>query len=77
MGGGGFAPFLHDAVLQMEPGEEKEVTVPPKDAFGECESDHRKRRYTYTRHYEVRRICCLGVGLGWCAWLVHATRTPF
>lgn len=23
----------------MEPGEEKEVTVPPKDAFGECESD--------------------------------------
>eukprot|EP00903_Cladosiphon_okamuranus_P018899 g17382.t1 len=37
VGGGGFAPFLHDTVLQMEPGEErKEVTVPPKDAFGEC-----------------------------------------
>lgn len=35
--GGGFAPFLHDAVLQMEPGDEKEVTVAPKDAFGECE----------------------------------------
>ncbi|CAN0427704.1 unnamed protein product, partial [Ectocarpus sp. 13 AM-2016] len=35
VGGGGFAPFLHNAVLKMEPGEEKEVTVPPKDAFGE------------------------------------------
>lgn len=38
VGGGGFAPFLHNAVLKMEPGEEKEVTVPPKDAFGECET---------------------------------------
>ena len=35
--GGGFAPFLHDAVLQMEPGDEREVKVSPKDAFGECE----------------------------------------
>lgn len=37
VGGGGFAPFLHDAVLQMEPGDEREVAVSPKDAFGECE----------------------------------------
>lgn len=37
VGGGGFAPFVHDAVLQMEPGEDREVTIPAKDAFGECE----------------------------------------
>lgn len=36
-GGGGFAPFLHKAVLEMEAGDEREVSVPPKDAFGECE----------------------------------------
>ncbi|CAN0427497.1 unnamed protein product [Pylaiella littoralis] len=39
VGGGGYAPFLHDAVLQMEPGEEKKVTVPPKDAFGEYDPE--------------------------------------
>eukprot|EP00752_Nemacystus_decipiens_P006546 g5896.t1 len=39
VGGGGFAPFLHDAVLKMEPGEEKEVTVQPKDAFGEYDPE--------------------------------------
>lgn len=38
VGGGGFAPFVHQALLQMEPGEEKkELVIPPKDAFGECE----------------------------------------
>lgn len=36
-GGGGFAPFLHKAVLEMNSGEEKEVTIPPEDTFGECE----------------------------------------
>ncbi|CAM9279134.1 unnamed protein product, partial [Hapterophycus canaliculatus] len=39
VGGGGFAPFLHDAVLEMEPGQKKEVTVPPKDAFGEYDPE--------------------------------------
>lgn len=37
-GGGGFAPFLHKAVLEMNSGEEKEVTIPPEDTFGEYDS---------------------------------------
>lgn len=47
VGGGGFAPFLHNAVLKMEPGEEKEVTVPPKDAFGECETWVGRKTHAY------------------------------
>lgn len=37
LGEGGFIPAIHQAVVGLKEGEEKEVVIAPSDAFGPCE----------------------------------------
>ena len=39
LGDGDFLPALEDAILRLAPGESCHVTLPPKDGYGEYNSD--------------------------------------